>query len=217
VEYKKEHGNCDVKIRDKNNKKLGKWINNNREEYKKFLKRKDAIAGGVDEKLLPKTAMDDERVRKLEAIGFNWGGSEAQEQGYDKAWDDMLKALEKYREDEGDCLVPSIYPDDPKLAAWVNHQRTQYRSYHDGTLRVAEKAGRRDNTKVVEKRLAILEELGFVFEVKKSSWDEQLENLVIFKNAYGHFNVSIHFEFSSLGRWVQTQRSQVSRNVHVCT
>ncbi len=46
--------------------------------------------------------MTEERVKKLESIGFKWGGTKAQEQGYDDVWGAMFGRLEKYKDESGD-------------------------------------------------------------------------------------------------------------------
>ena len=41
----------------------------------------------------------------------------------DATWQSMYQRLVEYREKFGNCLVPRKYPDDPRLAQWVDAQR----------------------------------------------------------------------------------------------
>lgn len=38
----------------------------------------------------------------------------------------MLAALDAYKENHGDCNVPPNWPEDPKLARWVDEQRLEW-------------------------------------------------------------------------------------------
>ncbi len=60
VQYKARHGNCHVPTKYKTNTALGRWVSTQRSEYKKFSEGQT------------KTAMTEEKVRRLESIGFAW-------------------------------------------------------------------------------------------------------------------------------------------------
>lgn len=57
--YKKKHGNCHVPTKYKENTALGRWVSTQRAEYKKYCDGE-------------KTNMTDEKIRRLEGIGFAW-------------------------------------------------------------------------------------------------------------------------------------------------
>ncbi|KAJ1456089.1 hypothetical protein M885DRAFT_406880, partial [Pelagophyceae sp. CCMP2097] len=98
--------------------KLGRWVRAQRKAFSKGL-------------LLPG------RVEKLEALGFAFSARFGLDQN--------LNALEKYKADFGDCLVPFGYltADGAKLGKWVDKQRRTYISGHMHDLKVArlDKAG----------------------------------------------------------------------------
>ncbi len=48
-EFKAQNGHCDVNTRYKANPTLGKWINNQREQYKIYLEVKNATADDDDD------------------------------------------------------------------------------------------------------------------------------------------------------------------------
>lgn len=58
-EYKKEHGNCCVPSRYKAKKNLGRWVRNQRNQYRKM-------------KMGLYSTMTVNRERQLEAVGFVW-------------------------------------------------------------------------------------------------------------------------------------------------
>ena len=60
-EYKARFGNCHVPTKYKENTALGRWVSTQRAEYKKYTDGDGS-----------KTAMNPEKIRKLEAIGFAW-------------------------------------------------------------------------------------------------------------------------------------------------
>mmetsp|Transcript_24330 Transcript_24330/g.39541 ORF Transcript_24330/g.39541 Transcript_24330/m.39541 type:complete len:270 (-) Transcript_24330:126-935(-) len=59
-EYKIKHGDCNVPIKFKQNTALGRWVSTQRSEFKKFCHGDEAAA------------IDSERIRMLESIGFVW-------------------------------------------------------------------------------------------------------------------------------------------------
>mmetsp|Transcript_1977 Transcript_1977/g.3123 ORF Transcript_1977/g.3123 Transcript_1977/m.3123 type:complete len:622 (-) Transcript_1977:126-1991(-) len=59
-EYKAEYGNCHVPTKYKENTALGRWVSTQRSEYKKFCE------GDT------KSAMNADKIRRLESIGFAW-------------------------------------------------------------------------------------------------------------------------------------------------
>ena len=181
-EYKAEHGHCNVAIRYKKNKTLGKWCNNMREQYKIYLKRIKAKEEGDDITLnrLPKCPMNSERVRLLEEIGFQW--STNREDTFDKAWERRLEELKAFKAENDHCQVPHGYEENPVLAEWVHRQRCTYsdmkkREAKGETLKAKRKSQAkptdRDPDEIIRQRMAILEELGFSFKVKEASWTDR--------------------------------------------
>jgi len=205
-DFKEKHGHCLVTIRYKDNPTLGKWVNNQREQYKLYVRRQQLLAERKDDKDLPKCPMDEKRVRDLEEIGFAWATN--RHEGFDEAWEARLSELVAYKERHGDCLVPHGYQPNPSLAEWVHRQRCTWVLYHKGRIRQNRKADR-DNLAMFKARFDRLEEVGFAFKVKEGSWGDRLEELRAYREAYGDCNVPISYqENPALGRWVHTQRHQ---------
>jgi hypothetical protein len=58
------------------------------------------------------------RIRALDAVGFDWGTSKTD------SWSLRFEQLCEYKEQFGDCLVPTRrYAANPKLGLWVSKQR----------------------------------------------------------------------------------------------
>lgn len=64
VEYKREHGDCHVPTKHRNNRPLGRWVSTQRHMYKDYLR-------GHKPKSLEHSEIK-RRIAKLEAIGFAW-------------------------------------------------------------------------------------------------------------------------------------------------
>jgi Helicase associated domain len=58
-----------------------------------------------------------ERKQKLDELGFIWS---LRSKRIEDHWDEMFKQLQAYREEHGDCLVPSRYEANLKLGKWVS-------------------------------------------------------------------------------------------------
>ena len=56
--------------------------------------------------------INPDRIRKLEAINFEWNPQESQ-------WKIMFERLQAFQEEMGHCKVPKGYQKDVELANWV--------------------------------------------------------------------------------------------------
>ncbi|MCH7864568.1 MAG: helicase associated domain-containing protein, partial [Proteobacteria bacterium] len=95
--YKATHGNCNVPNRWPENPKLGVWVATQRKDHKRGR-------------------LSDDRIARLEEIGFVWDTLEA-------AWEEMFTALLAYKDAHGDCNVPNRWPENLQLGTWVGAQR----------------------------------------------------------------------------------------------
>lgn len=100
-------------------------------------------------------------------------------------WDIMYGKLKKYKEYHGDCEVARRHPE---LGAWVAKQR---------------ELAKDPDSYMFAERYALLQEIGFRFEIFESNWDNRFEELKCFlkkhKNKYPA-------SASPLGKWVSKQR-----------
>lgn len=97
VDYKRTHGHCNVPPRWKENRELATWVTVQRRAKKTGIARED-------------------RVKKLEKIGFVWDRHES-------LWEERFQTLVEYKQTHGHCRVPQSYRRDPPLGVWVHSQR----------------------------------------------------------------------------------------------
>ena len=134
--YKAEYGDCLVPQKFVHNHQLGSWVNKQRVEYKLMKEGK-------------RSSMTRERVEILHRVGFVWSKHLSQ-----PPWDGKYRELLKYKEEHGDCLVPTKYAENPSLGRWVSTQRAQYKLLQEG-----------NKSSMTELRLRRLEEIGFVWRL----------------------------------------------------
>jgi hypothetical protein len=96
VQYKRKHGDCLVPQGYKEDRQLGKWVD--------------------DLRKLRNTLSADQRAA-LAALGFFWVALDAK-------WQAQFEALESFQKQHGHCLVTRRHePVYPGLQAWVANQR----------------------------------------------------------------------------------------------
>jgi hypothetical protein len=66
-EYRATHTNCLVPSRYALNRELGVWVGTQRTQYRLFMKAKES-----GQTLVGMSAMNEERIRQLEELGFSW-------------------------------------------------------------------------------------------------------------------------------------------------
>lgn len=103
---------------------------------------------------LPST-MTTRRAAKLEAVGFEWATPRGQIH-----WDQRFRELLDFFAQHGHCLVPTKSPSHRALGRWVSSQRARYKDFQAGKLRASEES-------IVLHRIALLNEIGFVWDLKK--------------------------------------------------
>lgn len=109
--YMEEFGNCRVPKRDVNYQTLGAWV-------------------GTQRGLYAKGSLSDDRISKLEGLGFEWDPIK-------EDWNLKYSELEAYKAKNGDCRVPALYKPNTKLGHWVFTQRTAYSKGNLSSDRIA--------------------------------------------------------------------------------
>jgi hypothetical protein len=102
-------------------------------------------------------------------------------------WDERYGELERYRNQHGDCNVPTGWKVNPALASWVATQRT------------VQKTGKLSPT-----RKQRLDELGFIWAPHSYAWETMFTELRRYRAQHGDCNVPQGT--GKLGRWVHMQR-----------
>jgi hypothetical protein len=138
IQYKLQHGHCCVPHSYQDDQKLARWVKRQRYQHKKF-EDKD-----------PTSTMTADRIEELNTIGFVW-------HSHASAWQTKLNELKEFEQRKGHCNVPSNYPTNPPLAAWIRCQRRHCRLWKADS-----------NSAMTQQRYDLLESLGFDFENHKS-------------------------------------------------
>ncbi|GFH61991.1 hypothetical protein CTEN210_18467 [Chaetoceros tenuissimus] len=170
--FQAQTGHCTVPRQS--NKTLGAWVRRQRCDYN-----------------LSKSLMTEERIEKLESIGFSWAPAE-------DTWNERFEKLKEFKTQQGHCNVPHKYQLNKALGYWVNNQREQYKLLSKGK-----------KSSMTEQRVKKLENIGFMWNRLKDTWNERYEELKEYKLQYGNCNVPFNYELSkALGGWVIEQRQQ---------
>lgn len=113
-------------------------------------------------------------------------------------WTERFEDLLRFRNENGHCLVPNYYPQNPVLAQWTKRQRYQYKLKMEGK-----------RSTITEERVQTLEEVEFVWDSHKAVWEERLEELKQFQEEFKHCNVPSRYKRNhQLAIWVKRQRRQ---------
>jgi arsenate reductase-like glutaredoxin family protein len=146
ADYRKIHGHCNVPDTHSENLKLANWVSKQRQQYRMHVEGK-------------RSQMTLSRIQELESLGFKW------QHPVITAWDDRLSELADYRKIYGHCNVPYSCSENPKLANWVNNQRTQYRLHVEGK-----------RSQITFSRIQELKSLGFEWKPRISRRKEPPKN-----------------------------------------
>ena len=179
LEYKNQNGHCNVPQTFKANPTLGKWVIGQR-----HLKHKGQLS--------------NDRVRKLDRIGFIWSKKAMSDK---ELWEFRFQQLLDYRKEHGDCNVPTQNEENPQLGSWVGTQRAF-----------------RKNGRLSQIRQRRLDDIGFDWKanrnkLKHTDWNLRYEQLCAFCDEFGHCNVPRQYDPNpQLGLWVGTQRAFKKQN-----
>jgi hypothetical protein len=167
--FRKRFGHCSVPRCWAENPTLASWVHSQRQH-----KNHGELSA--------------ERIRRLEAIGFEWQPQtrlEMERGAYARheTWERMFTALVRFKERHGHCRVPRGRPGN-----WVFVQRHRRRA---GGL--------------LAERIRRLDEIGFTWELtdlSKPGWQRCWERLMEFRKRFGHCHVPATWaEDRALGFW----------------
>ena len=170
--YKEREGDCLVRndhVED--GKRLGEWVS----------KQRGALQNG---------SMSSGRKSLLDDIGFCWDAKES-------AWQESYALLKKYKERNGDCLVPSEHVEEERnLGKWVSKQRAALQ-----------------NVRMTSGRKSLLDKIGFCWDVGESAWQQNYAYLKEFQELNGHCMVSNNEldDDNKLYRWMFRQRDDLKK------
>lgn len=137
-QYKETYGDCQVPSRFNANPRLGSWVCAQRHQY--MLSKRGH-----------KSHLNEERIRKLEDIGFKWEDEDGQPMSQ---FEEKLFELRQYKAEFGDCEVSENFSRNPGLGKWVTNMRNEYRTFLEGK-----------SSSMTEERMGILNNLGFSWQM----------------------------------------------------
>jgi hypothetical protein len=133
-----------------------------------------------------KGVLTNEQIELLDKVSFNWNPENTGSTPDDDTWFEMFQQLEKYKDDYGDSNVSQLNKDYKRLGRWVNDQRLNY-----------------SKGKLLEHRKELLEELGFIWNIKDNEFDLKVKLLKDFYDKFGHFEVKqSNKEYGGLWHWL---------------
>lgn len=189
--FKVEFGHCKVPQRYAENPSLGEWCTTMRSAYKK-----------IQNGLTPGCNISQERIEKLEELGFQWNGLEFR---YDKGFEEHCRDLLTFKEEFGHCNVPVKYNSNKSSGTWCGTVRRTHTKMQKGM-----------NTKykLSQDRIERLKEIGFQWQA--IDYDEGFEKrffeLESFKEEFGHCNVPLKYAANPpLGHWCSTMRNSYNK------
>jgi hypothetical protein len=98
VEFKREHGHCNMLHIWPENPKLANWMS--RQRWRR-----------------ERGKLSEERIQRLNEIGFIWQDT------FEATWEEMFAALVEFKREYGHCRVHVRWAENPKLGIWVSTQR----------------------------------------------------------------------------------------------
>ena len=213
--YRDVRGHCHVPQGERGEyRKLALWVRNQRMHYA-YMQRGEG----------DKSSLTPERIRWLEDLGFIWDVNEV-------VWLEKFEQLGKFIEEFGHGNVPSSYSNRP-LSRWVAQQRHQYRNLmreqkakavagteedqktdpgEENSKRGESEGGnggtaRRRRRCISEKRMDLLNSIGFVWDPSNANFWDRYEALRSYRLFHGDCCVpAVYPPDPSLGHWVANQK-----------
>eukprot|EP00522_Entomoneis_paludosa_P001610 CAMPEP_0172471124 /NCGR_PEP_ID=MMETSP1065-20121228/67655_1 /TAXON_ID=265537 /ORGANISM="Amphiprora paludosa, Strain CCMP125" /LENGTH=965 /DNA_ID=CAMNT_0013229211 /DNA_START=275 /DNA_END=3172 /DNA_ORIENTATION=+ len=133
--------------------------------------------------------MKQERIDRLNAIGFPWESlSPPRAKTDQKRWMQRYDELVTYKNNHGDCNVPRFWKKNEPLAGWVARQRSVFQK-----------------DKLASDRIELLNKIGFTWKFD-STWDTQFENLKTFMEKQKESPSTYKEMDADLDAWANKQR-----------
>jgi len=181
--FKEEFGHCNVPVKYSKNKSFGNWCNNIRSAYKKIQEGRN-----------PRCNLSQDRIERLEKIGFQWTNPIYFEEFEKRCFD-----LEAFKEEFGHCNVPRRYPKNTALANWCSNKRSAYKKI--------QQEGIKPSCSLSRDRIDRLEKIGFQWQVCDGTFEKRCFELEAFKEEFGHCNVPVKYPKNlSFANWCHAMR-----------
>jgi Predicted helicase len=177
IKYKQKFGNANSEhnYNTPQGFKLGSWQSGQMKAYKKGK-------------------LDNERIKRLEDIGFIWN---KHEETFKNGYQETLK----YKQRFGNANAPNNYTtqDGYNLGRWQTSRRGDY-----------------IKSKLGNEQIKKLKDIGFTWDVLDESWEKGYQESLKYKQEFGDANAPAKYKASdgfSLGWWQGTQRTACKNGI----
>lgn len=118
------------------------------------------------------------------------------------AWDTYYEAAKQWYEENGNLKIPKSYVTESglTLGAWINTQRRVKSGNISGNL--------------TWEKIQKLNDIGMIWDVTDSSWQEVIEELKCYRNTYGNLDIKAKYVSPTgfrLGSWINNMRFKVKK------
>lgn len=128
--------------------------------------------------------LTDERRTRLNNAGFVWSY-------ISEYWQIKFRELVEFRNEFGHFVISVNLTEYKDLRNWAQRMRNEKRK------------GNRKGKDLSEDKIKLLDSIGFSWEPEVTKWENNLNNLIQFKEEYGHCHVLVrNCKFDGLGWWV---------------
>lgn len=194
--FREQTGHCRVPAGWKENRQLANWVAVQRRQFKL-------------------AALSRERIDLLESIGFDWiaiarGEFSGEVKDSEFQWQIRFSELTDYKQEHGNCRVPSGWPINVQLANWVGVQRRRYKQGKLSAYRIGQ-------LESVGFHWAVEQNVNRYFggnsiETQEQRWNLMFEKLCAYKAEFGNCLVPQGWEFDvGLANWVSDVRMANNR------
>lgn len=161
----------------KNGLAIGRWVRTQRRRY--------AIG-----------KMSQDRINKLERLGFVWNGNEIVKQRLKEQWDNIFALAEAYYKEKGNLRIPRHYViDDFDVGNWLTNLKGSYRGNNRRHL--------------TEYQISKLESIGIEwdFDFFDDLWNQMYNCAECYFANYGDIFIpqGFYYEGNPLGNWIHDQ------------
>ena len=162
-EFREKYGHVNVPT----NHRLSWWCYRIRTTHKLWVK------GDINAK-----GLTDERVRRLEELGFEWNLKRSKKEYMERKFQELLE----FKETHGHLNVPNSSPKNTKsLYWWCYHVRLEYRESIANNVPLPGPFG------LTAELVHRLRQIGFRFDISvNKSFEEWFDDLREYKSVYGH-------------------------------
>ena len=141
-----------------------------------------------------KEELTTNQLKQLNELGFIWDT-------FEYKWSIGFAHLKEYMIDNNGNVPVQTYKTEDKyqLGKWISHQREDFK-----------------NNKISLKKIQKLEDIGFVWNLRETVWNDSYENLKDYlreNNGNMPTTNNVKHKDLNIGNWVATQRDKYSKNL----